>query len=100
MGLFSRKKEHPMHKQLEDYQKKKREKEIQATYEKAYHKARLAEAKGRGRREGLKGKPSMLKTASRAMDDMQELIGGKGFTFGPAPQSKRKKKKDDLWDLI
>ena len=99
MGLFRRSKEHPMHKQLKDYKRKKLEREIEKAEEEAYHKARIKRAKQVGRARGMKGKPSITSKLGGAMDSIEELMVGKDFTFGPVVSDKKKKKKD-YWDLI
>ena len=81
---FSRRKSHPMHKQLKDYKKAKKEAEIEATYQKAYHQARIREARKRGLKAGSRGKYSWAKGLGGAMDDISELMVGKGFEIGPS----------------
>jgi len=80
---FSRRKSHPMHKQLKDYKKAKKEAEIEAAYQKAYHQARIREARKRGSREGSRGKYGLVKGLGSAMGDIQELMIGKNFEIGP-----------------
>ena len=84
MGLFSRKKKHPMHKQLEEYKKKKREREVKTTYNKAKHRGALKRAKTEGYKAGIGGKSSWMKGASDFMGDLSELMVG-DFTFAPKP---------------
>jgi hypothetical protein len=111
-----------------EQRKKKLKADVEKAHDEAYRKARIQRAKQEGRRKGLQGGGSTLKRVGSAMDSVQGLMVGDDFNFGlkkkvekttPSQKyvvvkgkaypvasssqssgSKKKNKRNPMWDLI